>query len=261
MKTLLVLLAIRVLCVGNSFSADAMEQELIPMCTEAGVDVEVHNLYVGGCSLEKHTRFLLNNDTSYAHRVCTNANPREVRGKISLREALQDGRYDYISLQQVSHLSGVRATYDPWLRMLMDTIKAYQPYAQLCWMQTWAYSKDATHFGFPHYQNDQQLMYDSIVSCVRYVMSSSAYPLLLVPCGEAVQLGRQTSLGDTFCRDGYHLKYSYGRYIASAVWFEILTGKNVRHLRYRNPKMSLKERNLVQKAAHQAVKKVKNKVF
>ena len=257
----LILLVIRVLCVGNSFSWDAVEQELVPMCKEANVDVEVHNLYYGGCSLEQHARFMQSDSMVYSHRVCTNAVPREVRDTISLLQALQLTEYDYISLQQASHLSGVRATYDPWLRMLMDTIKAYQPDAQLCWMQTWAYSKDATHFGFPHYQNDQQLMYDSIVSCVRYVMSSSAYPLLLVPCGEAVQLGRQTSLGDTFCRDGYHLKYSYGRYIASAVWFEILTGKNVRHLRYRNPKMSLKERNLVQKAAHQAVKKVKNKVF
>ena len=148
---------IRILCIGNSFSWDAVEQELVPLCDAKNIEIEVHNLYYGGCSLQQHAEFLLKDTSAYSHRVCTNpqiltsSNPqiREIRDTISLRKALKDGKYDYISLQQASHDSGIKSSYEPWLSMLIDTVRAYQPEAQLCWMQTWAYSQDAKHPAYP----------------------------------------------------------------------------------------------------------------
>ncbi len=246
------------MCIGNSFSWDAVEQELVPLCNEAGVEVEIHNLYYGGCSLKQHVQFMRLDTAVYGHRVCTNAMPRWVKDTISLRRALMDGCYDYISFQQASHDSGIRATYEPWLSILMDSVRVYQPYAQLCWMQTWAYSCDAKHPAYPRYQSSQQIMYDSIMACTRNVLN--AYPfiaekkagLMLIPCGTAIQLARTTKLGDTLCRDGYHLNYSYGRYTASCVWFEFITGKDVRCNHYKNPQMTNKQRRLAQKSAHDA---------
>ena len=81
--------------------------------------------------------------------------------------------------------------------------------------------------------------------------------LLLIPCGKAIQLARQTKLGDTLCRDGYHLNYVYGRYTAAAVWYEILTGKDVRKNRYKNPQMTCQQRLQTQKSAHKAVQELK----
>ena len=228
-----------------------MEQELVPLCDAKGVQVEVHNLYYGGCSLEQHAQFLLRDTAAYSHRVCTNATGRVVQGNISLRQALRDGRYDYISLQQASHDSGIRATYEPWLTMLIDTVRAYQPDAQIWWMQTWAYSKDAKHWAFARYHNSQTEMWDSIQSCAKSI------PLPVIPCGAAIQKARQTKLGDTLCRDGYHLNYEYGRYTAACVWYEMLTGKDVRRNPYRNDQMTKKQRRLTQKAAHKAVKEAK----
>ena len=249
MKLSAIILLIRVLCIGNSFSWDAVEQELVPLCSEKGVEVEIHNLYYGGCSLQQHAEFMLRDTAAYSHRVCTNSQSRIVKDTISLKQALRDGEYDFISLQQASHDSGIRSSYEPWLDILIDTVTAYQPKAQLCWMQTWAYSKDAKHPAYPRYQSDQQIMWDSIQACMQYVSQ-----LTIVPCGTAIQLARQTKLGDTLCRDGYHLNYSYGRYTAACVWYEILTGKDVRKNRYMNPQMTLKQRRLAQKSAHQAAR-------
>lgn len=250
----IILLVIRVLCIGNSFSWDAVEQELVPLCEEKNVQVEIHNLYYGGCSLQQHAEFLLKDTAAYSHRVCTNAEPRIIKDTITLRQALQDGEYDYISLQQASHDSGIRSTYEPWLTMLIDTVRAYQPNARICWMQTWAYSKDAKHFAYPLYHFNQQEMWDSIVAC-------TPKQLPVIPCGAAIQLARQTKLGDTLCRDGYHLNYVYGRYTAACVWYEILTGKDVRYNRYKNAQMTLKQRRLTQKSAHKAVKMAENAFF
>ncbi|MBR4547028.1 MAG: DUF4886 domain-containing protein, partial [Paludibacteraceae bacterium] len=162
--------------------------------------------------------------------------------------ALQDGKYDYISLQQASHDSGIKSSYEPWLTMLIDTVRAYQPNAQLCWMQTWAYSKDAKHPAYPRYQCNQQVMWDSIQACTPKNMP-------VIPCGQAIQNARQTKLGDTLCRDGYHLNYVYGRYTAACVWYERITGRDVRFNRYRNPQMTRLQQRLTQRSAHKANKK------
>ena len=250
----IILLVIRVLCIGNSFSWDAVEQELVPLCDEKNVQVEIHNLYYGGCSLQQHAEFLLKDTAAYSHRVCTNAEPRVIKDTISLRQALQDGDYDYISLQQASHDSGIRSSYEPWLSMLIDTVRAYQPNARICWMQTWAYSQDAKHPDYPRYHCNQQEMWDSIVAC-------TPKQLPVIPCGAAIQLARQTKLGDSLCRDGYHLNYVYGRYTAACVWYEMITGKDVRCNRYKNAQMTRKQRRLTQKSAHKAVKMAENDVF
>ena len=260
MRFLSVLLLIRVLCIGNSFSWDAVEQELVPLCDAKDIEVEIHNLYYGGCSLAQHADFLMRDTAAYSHRVCANAYPRIIKDTISLRQALRDGKYDYISLQQASHDSGIRASYEPWLSLLIDTVRAYQPEAQICWMQTWAYSRDAKHPAYPRYHSDQQEMWDSIQACTRYVQQivneklskCGNEKIVLVPCGTAIQLARQTKLGDTLCRDGYHLNYVYGRYTAACVWYEILTGKDVRRNRYKNPQMTLSQKRLTQRAAHKA---------
>lgn len=255
MLKLFLILTIRVLCIGNSFSWDAVEQELVPLCADKGVEVEIHNLYYGGCSLQQHAQFLLRDTAAYSHRVCTNAEPRLVKDTISLRQALRDGKYDYISLQQASHDSGVRNTYEPWLSLLIDSVRAYQPDAQLCWMETWAYSQDATHPAYPRYHNDQQEMYDSIQACLKSEIINHKSKMLLIPCGTAIQMARQTKLGDTMCRDGYHLNYTYGRYTAACVWYEILTGKDVRCNTYKNEQMTKAQRKMAQKAARRAVMK------
>ena len=265
MIKLSIILLIRVLCIGNSFSWDAVEHELVPLCAEKGVQVEIHNLYYGGCSLEQHAQFLLKDTAAYSHRVCTNDQSpmtnhqcRIIKDTVSLRTALRDGEYDYISLQQASHDSGIKSSYEPWLSLLIDSVRAYQPKAQLCWMQTWAYSQDATHPAFPRYHNNQQEMWDSIQACTKYVQEITtnpltSNPLILIPCGQAVQNARATRLGDHLCRDGYHLNVC-GRYTAACVWYEFLTGKDVRRNPYKNPQMSSQQKRLTQSSAHKAVR-------
>lgn len=242
---------IRILCIGNSFSWDAVEQELAPLCEAAEQPVLIGNLYYGGCSLEQHWTFLDKDTAAYSFRLIENGE-RRLTEPFSLRQALRLRQWDYISFQQASHDSGIAQSYEPFLSSLMDSVRAYQPSAQFCWMQTWAYAQDARHPAFPRYQQSQQIMNDSILAATRLVLQ--AHPmLLLIPCGTAVQNARHT-MGDVLCRDGYHLNYVFGRYTASCVWYEILTGKSCLRNHYRNPNMTAKQQKQTQKAAHQAVK-------
>ena len=152
---------IRILCIGNSFSWDAVEQELAPLCEEGKRPIIIGNLYYGGCSLEQHYTFLHKDTAAYSFRYIEHG-VRTPNEGYSLRQALRLMQWDYISFQQASHDSGIQGSYEPYLSDLIDTVRAYQPNARLCWMQTWSYSQDAKHPQFPRYQKSQQIMDDSI---------------------------------------------------------------------------------------------------
>lgn len=247
---------IRILCIGNSFSWDAVEQELAPLCEAGGQPVIIGNLYYGGCSLEQHHTFLMKDTAAYSFRYIEHG-VRTPNEGYSLRQALRLMKWDYISFQQASHDSGIQSSYEPYLKELIDSVRAYQPNAQLCWMQTWSYSEDAKHPQFPRYQKSQQIMDDSIHNAT--LALGLRYPeLILIPCGKAITLARQTKLGDTLCRDGYHLNYVFGRYTAACVWYELLTGKSCKSNKYMNAQMTKEQQKLTQQSAHQAMKWAKN---
>jgi hypothetical protein len=44
----------------------------------------------------------------------------------------------------------------------------------------------------------------------------------------------------------------YGRYTAACVWYEIITGKDVRCNRYKNSQMTSQQARITKKAAHEA---------
>ena len=51
---------IHVLSIGNSFSQDA-HRYLHDFARSEGVDIETVNLFIGGCSLERHYRNMVGN--------------------------------------------------------------------------------------------------------------------------------------------------------------------------------------------------------
>ena len=54
---------LRILAIGNSFSQDAVEQYLYELFAASGKKVIIGNLYIGGCSLERHYNNI-NNDAA-----------------------------------------------------------------------------------------------------------------------------------------------------------------------------------------------------
>ena len=59
----------KVLCIGNSFSIDAVENNLVELAAERGIDLTVGNLYIGGCSLERHAMNMRGDSAVYSYRL------------------------------------------------------------------------------------------------------------------------------------------------------------------------------------------------
>lgn len=245
---------VRILAVGNSFSEDAIEQNFHEIAQAASVTTVVGNLFIGGCSLERHVECMNTQAPAYRYRKINADGVMIEAAKCRLDSALADECWDYISVQQASHFSGDYATYQPYLEQLVAYIKAHvKGKPRIVFHQTWAYSKDSNHNGFRRYGNSQDQMYEAIIGCSHRVMADLK-PDVLVPSGTAIQNARTSSLGDTLNRDGFHLNYIYGRYTAACTWFEAITGKSVIGNAYTPKGITPLQKNIAQKAAHAAVK-------
>ena len=106
---------VRILAIGNSFSQDAIEQNLYELAKAEGIPVIIGNAYIGGCSLERHVKNSRSGEGAYAYRKIEGDGIKKEAEKVSLQDIVDDENWDYVSLQQASSLSGQIETYEPWL--------------------------------------------------------------------------------------------------------------------------------------------------
>ncbi len=225
--------SLRILSIGNSFSVDAQEH-LYGIARDAGFDnIVLGNLYIGGCSLEGHYSTYVNERASYIYYKNTTGEWTE-KPDTTMLEGIVDEDWDYITLQQASPSSGLADSYEPYLSKLINAVKLNKtnPDAELVWHMTWAYAQDSTYEHFAKYDNDQIKMYESIVNATLENISENPDISFVIPSGTAIQNARESYLGDTLCRDGFHLDYNYGRYLASLTWLHKITGMPIDGIDY-----------------------------
>lgn len=211
----------KILYIGNSFSEDATRylQQI------ADGELYVRNLYIGGCSLERHARNVEGNLEEYALQIDASG----VR-QISIREALTMDTWDTVSIQQVSGHSGLAETYEPYIATLINEIKTYAPKAKIVFHRTWSYDTGSHHPGFVAYDNDTEKMFSMI--CAATSEMAEKYSLDIIPAGNAIQRARaldEFKIGEgkySLTRDSFHLSLDYGRYLAGLVHYVFHTGKS-----------------------------------
>ena len=242
---------VKVLAIGNSFSEDAVEQNLYELAAAQGDSLVIGNAYIGGCSIDRHYQNLMGDSALYRYRKIVGGTMAE-RKKVALRTVIQDEQWDIITLQQASPLSGIPTSYTN-LAQLKRLVQSYTSnlHIQFVWHMTWAYAEDFTSANFKAYGFDQRRMYSAIVNTVQQVLPAVGIHQV-IPSGTAIQLARYR-LGDILNRDGYHLSYTLGRYTAACTWCEFLTGRIVDGNRYHPETITDEEAQLCQQAAHEAI--------
>lgn len=248
---------IRVLAIGNSFSQDMVEQNLHEIGRDEGTTIIVGNLYIGGCTLQKHLKNIRGNKNAYSYRKIGPDGKRVVTNKYSISRALTDEAWDYIMVQQQSGLSGVYASYGRYLPEIMKYLRENAPQsAKYIILQPWAYQGDSDHAQFAIYNHDQMAMYKSITKSVKRVFADPQYGFhAVIPAGTAIQNGRTSRLGDHLTRDGYHLHKGIGRYIGACTMCEVLLGRQLKASGYAPSSVSREDAALARRAAHVAVVK------
>ena len=245
---------LKLLAIGNSFSEDAIEQNLFELAAAAGHQMVIGNMYIGGCSLERHWGNAQSNKPDYDYRKIGIDGKMTRTANYTLDKALRDEQWDYVSLQQVSQLSGMYNSFQPYLDSLIAYVRARVPATtKLIWHVTWAYAQNSTHGGFANYDRNQDKMYRAIVEGAQRLKKENAQFSLFVPVGTAIQNARTSFVGDHLNRDGFHLDLVLGRYTAACTWFECLFGTKVVGNRYAPKGLNKAQKAVAQWAAHLAV--------
>lgn len=222
---------VNILAIGNSFSRDATAY-LAQILRAGGVEARVVNLCIGGCPLERHWRNIETGRADYEYQV----NGQIVERRVSIQQALEECEWDFIITQQASHDSGWADTYEPFLTLMTEYLRAQAPKAVLCLHQTWAYEQDSDHVNFMRYSRNQALMYRKLTDCCQ--AEAHRHALKLIPCGTVIQTLREKAPfrvqegGMSLCRDGYHMHLIYGRYALACTWARALCGMDVSHNAY-----------------------------
>ena len=247
---------LKLLAIGNSFSEDAIEQNLFELAGAAGHQMVIGNMYIGGCSLERHWGNAQSNKPDYDYRKIGIDGKMTRTANYTLDKALRDEQWDYVSLQQVSQLSGMYNSFQPHLDSLIAYVRARVPATtKLIWHVTWAYAQNSTHGGFANYDRNQDKMYRAIVEGAQRLKKENAQFSLFVPVGTAIQNARTSFVGDHLNRDGFHLDLVLGRYTAACTWFECLFGTNVVGNRFVPKGLSAEQKAVAQWSAHLAVER------
>ncbi len=225
---------IKILAIGNSFSVDCTEY-LSKMFEDAKTAVKIGNLYIGGCSLERHARGIENSSHDYEYFI----NARSYGRGYDLLSVLLSDDWDFVTLQQCSDHSGVCESYRPHIDKIISLVKKHRPRAKIIINETWAYEINSKHPAFATYGGSQDKMYNCLKECYTKISSELSLPMIAV--GELVQKLRKmpdfdfANGGISLCRDGYHLDLTYGRFAAACLWFAFFSRQSTNSFSFAPP--------------------------
>lgn len=254
--------SIKVLAIGNSFSADAVEQELYGLLDAAGCkEIIIGDMYIGGCPLVKHAANAKADSAAYSYRKIVDGVMTKTEG-VKLSDALKDEMWDFVSIQEGAGFhgyyntvhNGISHSMEPDLTYLIDYVRAgcANKDFKLIYHVPWVAKAGYGGKKFSYYDFDQQLMYSMICDATRQVLEAHSGIDMCMNTVDAIQNARTSFIGDNMTRDGWHLSFTAGRYTSGCLWCEKLTGQSVTGNSYRPSYVAADVAAVCREAAHQA---------
>lgn len=211
---------LRVLVIGNSYSYDgtAYISELLDSAHIERSRYCVYMLAKGNTSLKYWKNELKSGENHFLDRIAGNLRIPAINATMP---KLLSQPWDIVVMQQLSSDAVNYSTYNPSLRILIDSIRnlCTNPDVTLAWQLIHAYGKDSKY-------NKKLVGYNrwkKIAIATRTMVENDGINIV-IPTGTAIQLARETELETPYdlTRDNTHLCYGVGRYIAACCWIETL---------------------------------------
>lgn len=259
---------IDVLMIGNS-GCYYFTDELYAVADAAGVQLNIHNIYAAGCTVEKHWTWLQEDKAGYEQFWISNGFGRfKHPDKLKLSAVLPYCDWDVITLQQsgnpkwVDDFTKLEQSCDPYVKNIYDHLKTNHPDAKLYWHETWSWA-----VGYPADKDvkkvanvaQQTKQYNNMHTMGQKVCQENGVDV--VPVGSAWQIARRNpQVGDTLTKTdlAHDGDIQGGQYLNACVWFETLTGRSCIGNTWRPETYELSEERIqqLQQIAHQAVAEV-----
>lgn len=209
---------LKVLAIGNSFTDDPTAY-LDDLVISSGIDRTKLCLYVGvigGSSLQTWSEKYNSNETVEITRKVGLASVSTTSG--TLKQIFSQD-WDIVVLNQLSSLAINYGSLNPHLKNLKSFIRQDCTNQKVCiaWQSVWSYYKDYT-------DNPKGIIgWSDLCSVTKEQINKDGVDII-IPTGTAIQNARGSSLNTVhdITRDGHHLAFGIGRYIAACTWFQTL---------------------------------------
>lgn len=212
---------IRILAIGNSYSWDGASY-LADILYHAGVSSSDYCLYImshDAASLEYWASRLETESVDSIHKCAGKIDMPTSKGTFA---NILNQNWDIVVLQQYSGYASNYSTYSPYIERLAKAIhqNSTNPNILLAWNLIHSYSSDyCAKVGI----SSPEQYWMGIANAASMVMDKNKFDLL-IPTGTAIQNARNSTLNTEheLTRDGSHLCYGIGRYVAACTWAEAL---------------------------------------
>lgn len=209
---------LNVLAIGNSFTDDPTAY-LDDLVISSGIDRTKLCLYVGvigGSSLQTWSEKYNSNETVEITRKVGLASVSTTSG--TLKQIFSQD-WDIVVLNQLSSLAINYGSLNPHLKNIRSFIRQDCTNQKVCiaWQSVWSYYKDYT-------DNPKGIIgWSNLCSVTKEQINKDGVDII-IPTGTAIQNARGSSLNTAhdITRDGHHLAFGIGRYIAACTWFQVL---------------------------------------
>lgn len=204
---------IKILSVGNSYSADAfMYFPYVFRNVAPELDIIIGIASVGSCTMAMHYSYATGGNANYNYYKWTSTNGAWTSSSSkTLEYAVQDENWDMVIFQQKSSDSANYSTISPYLNPIIDWLFAKVARAvKVGWLMTPALPRGNS--GLSDYNWSSDTFYSSLVTTAQSILANTPVSFV-IPEATAIQNCRKTSLinlGDYqynyMTQDGVHLQ-------------------------------------------------------
>jgi hypothetical protein len=221
---------LKLLAVANSAVVDAM-QDLPSVLAELGYTNLKLGYFLVDDNLDAQAEAFSAENATLKYYY-TNAEGTWNNVDTLVTDVLAPDDWDYVILGQTIADGGNDATFDAGITKIVETVRKSCEYVPFAWHMTWAYQASSTNAGFKAYDNDQNAMYDAIVTAVKNKIEGKADFEKIIPVGTAVQNLRTSFFEDNLTSNGVNLSVNVGRLADALTWAKAITGKSIDGVSY-----------------------------
>ncbi len=217
---------LHLLGIGNSFTENMLLLLPYLLPHQGSGELDVAYLYRPGATLEQYCEMMKKDE-----RVCSLFEFDAETGlwqqtqHVRIDSVLALKKWDVITVQQASAVSGMYNTIKPNLEEVLDRIEHYQPDAQIAWHMTWSYSHNSTNPLFKNYDYSQLKMDYAIEQTTMELKSDFADRIdMIIPSQQLIKKLRASEVNDSLdlTRDGYHLSLFAAEAVSDLVYEMLL---------------------------------------
>ena len=246
--------SIKILFIGNSFSADTAEHT-VDILKALGVnDVRVSYLYQGGCSINKHYTQLINDSAAYEYYANAGSGWTLVKNQ-KISTVVSKYSWDYIVIQHGT-LDGSKYADEKSYKNLAKLVSGVKEKAKgapkIVFNMTWV-GEPNSHAEMIAYGNDGEKYFADICKLTEQTVAKTSGIDIVSPTGTAVQNAR-SAYDKLITRDGYHLSMGFGRYVAGLMLVKTLTRLDIDNIVWAPDGVTEKEKQIAIDAVNAAYK-------